>query len=230
VLDALAGRMPRYPVNAPALSAEELEQLGPYLDLAERLGSFCAQFAGNHVQALEVACSGDLISSHADMVLSAALVGLLARTTEQAVNWVSAQALARERGMALSACLEPLGSAAGLSNLIELRLRRGTRQHVVGGTVLRAEPHIVQIDGHWLDFVARGLLLASEHVEQPGILGRMGTVLGAAGVNIHFVQVGRQERGGPGMLVLGLDDPLTPAVLAEVMALPSIRSARMVSL
>ncbi len=230
VLDVLAGRMPRYPVNAPALSAEELEQLGPYLDLAERLGSFCAQFTDNHVQALEVACSGDVVSSHADVVLSATLVGLLTDTTEQAVNWVSAQAMARERGIALSTRLEPLGSAAGLSNLIELRLRRGVRQHVVGGTVLRAEPHIVQVDGHWLDFVARGLLLASEHIEQPGILGRMGMVLGKAGVNIHFVQVGRQERGGPGMLVLGLDDPLTPAVLAEVMALPSIRSAKMVKL
>ena len=230
VLEVLAGRMPRYPVNAPALSAEELEQLGPYLDLAFRLGSFCAQFTDNHVQALEVACSGDVASLHADVVLSAALVGLLAGTAEEAVNWVNAQAMARERGIAFSARHEPLGSAAGLSNLIELRLQRGARKHVVGGTILRAEPHIVQIDGHWLDFVARGLLLASEHIEQPGILGRMGTVLGEAGVNIHFVQVGRRERGGPGMLVLGLDDPLTPAVLAQVMALPSIRSARMVSL
>jgi D-3-phosphoglycerate dehydrogenase len=70
----------------------------------------------------------------------------------------------------------------------------------------------------------------SEHIEQPGILGRMGTLLGNAGVNIHFVQVGRQERGGPGMLVLGLDDPLSPDCLEQVLGLPSIRSAKMVRL
>ncbi len=230
VLQALAGCMPRYPVNAPALAAEELEQLGPYLDLAGRLGSFCGQFADNHVQAVEVACSGDVVSQHMDALLSAALVGLLAGTAEEAVNWVNAQTIARERGIGLSARHEPLGSATGLSSLIEVRLLRGAQQHVAAGTILRAEPHIVQVDGHWLDFVARGLLLVSEHTEQPGILGRMGTVLGTAGVNIHFVQVGRRERGGAGMLVLGLDDPLTPAVLAEVMALPSVRSARMVKL
>jgi uncharacterized protein with ACT and thioredoxin-like domain len=100
----------------------------------------------------------------------------------------------------------------------------------VAGAVLRGEPHIVRVDDYWLDFVARGLLLVSEHIEQPGILGRMGTVLGNAGVNIHFVQVGRRERGGPGLLVLGLDDQLTPQVLNQVLSLPSIRSARMAKL
>ena len=88
----------------------------------------------------------------------------------------------------------------------------------------------MQIDGCWLDFLARGLLLVSKHIEQPGILGRMGTILGQAGVNIHFVQVGRHGRGGQGTLVMGLDDPLTPEVLQEVLLLPSILSAQMVKL
>jgi len=106
----------------------------------------------------------------------------------------------------------------------------GSGRHTLAGTVLRGEPHVVQIDGQWLDFVARGLLLVSEHIEQPGILGRMGTVLGEVGINIHFVQVGRRQRGGPGTLVLGLDDPLTQEALHSILALPSIRSAHMVRL
>ncbi len=137
--------------------------------------------------------------------------------------------LAHERGIAFAGRQEPL-TRSGWANLIELRLTTDSQQREVAGAVLRGEPHIVQIDGYWLDFVARGLLLVSEHIEQPGILGRMGTVLGNAGVNIHFVQVGRRERGGRGILVLGLDDPLTPEVLEQVLALPSIRSARMVRL
>jgi D-3-phosphoglycerate dehydrogenase len=230
VLEVLRGHIPRYPVNAPSLSADELEQVGPFLDLAQRLGSFYAQLAGDHLRAVEVACSGDIARQRVDLILSAVLVGLLAGTTEEAVNWINAQVVAHERGIAFAGRHEPLTSTAGWANLIELRLSTDSQQRVVAGAVLRGEPHIVQIDGYWLDFVARGLLLVSEHIEQPGILGRMGTVLGEAGVNIHFVQVGRRDRGGPGRMVLGLDDPLTPAVLEQVLALPSIRFARMVRL
>jgi D-3-phosphoglycerate dehydrogenase len=230
VLDVLANRMPRYPVNAPALPAEELQQMGPYLDLGQRLGRLYAQLAGNHLQSLEVACAGELVAQRLDLVLSSALVGLLAETSEEPVNWINAQLVARERGIALGARLEPKAQAAGWSNWIELCAKADSTSHAVAGTVLRSEPHIVQIDGYWLDFVARGLLLVSEHIEQPGILGRMGTVLGDAEVNIHFVQVGRRERGGPGLLVMGLDDSPTTEAMAQVLALPSIRSARLVKL
>jgi len=230
VLDVLAGRIPRYPVNAPSLSADELEQLGPYLDLAQRLGSLYAQLGGNPLEALEVACAGGVATQRVNLILSAALVGLLAGASDEPVNWINAQMVAQERGIAIAARHEPLRSTAGWANLIELRFRTDSQERVLAGTILRAEPHIVQIYGYWLDFVAGGLLLVTEHIEQPGILGRMGTVLGNAGVNIHFVQVGRQQRGGPGLLVLGLDDPLTPEVLAQVLALPSIRSAKMVRL
>lgn len=251
VLDVLAGRMPKYPVNAPALPPEELQQLGPYLDLARRLGAFYAQVAGNHIQALEVACTGEQVGQRLDLLVSEVLVGLLAGASEEPVNWINAQWVARERGIAFAGRLEPESNAGGWANWIELRVGSAASggqapaqptapmgwseqcavySHRVAGAVLRGEPHIVRMDDYWLDFVARGLLLVSEHIEQPGILGRMGTVLGNAGVNIHFVQVGRRERGGPGLLVLGLDDALTPAVLEQVLSLPSIRSARMVRL
>jgi D-3-phosphoglycerate dehydrogenase len=229
LLDVLAGRMPRYPVNAPALGPDEIEQLGPYLDLAERLGSLYAQLAGDHLRDVEVSVTGDIPSQRLDLIVSSVLVGLLKRTTEEPVNWINASVVAHERGIAFAGRRQP-SNEAGWANLIEVRLHTDSGEREVAGTVLRGEPHVVQIDGYWLDLIARGLLLVSRHIEQPGILGRMGTVLGDAGINIHFVQVGRRERGGPGILVLGLDDPLSPAVLNEVLALPSIRSARMVQL
>jgi D-3-phosphoglycerate dehydrogenase len=229
VLDVLQGRMPPYAVNAPALAADEVEQLGPYLDLAERLGSFYAQMAGDHLRDVEVSCTGDVPTQRVDLIVSAVLVGLLKNTIEEPVNWINAGVVAQERGIAFAGRCKP-SDEAGWANLIELRLGTDSDEREVAGAVLRGEPHLVQIDGYWLDFVARGLLLVTRHVEQPGILGRMGTVLGEAGVNIHFVQVGRRERGGPGILVLGLDDPLSPPVLEQVLALPSIRSATMVRL
>ncbi len=229
LLDVLAGRMPRYPVNAPALAPDEMEQLGPSLDLAERLGSLYAQLAGDHLKDVEVSCAGDIPGQRVDLIVSTVLAGLLKNTTEEPVNWINAGVVAQERGIGVAGRRRP-SSEAGWANLIEVRLFTDSGEREVAGAVLRGEPHVVQIDGYWLDFVARGLLLVSSHVEQPGILGRMGTVLGDAGVNIHFVQVGRRERGGPGILVLGLDDPLSPEVLNKVLALPSIRSATMVKL
>lgn len=230
VLDVLRGNVPKYPINAPALPPEELEQVGPYLDLAQRLGKFHAQWSGNHVQSVEVACTGDLAGQRLDLVVSSVLVGLLAGSAEEGINWINAGLIAQERGIAFAGRVEPGTTMAGWSNWIELRVIVNGQPRSVAGAVLRNEPHIVHVNGYWLDFVAQGSLLVSEHIEQAGILGRMGTVLGNAGVNIHFVQVGRQERGGPGLLVLGLDDPLTPDVLNQVLALPSIRSARMVRL
>lgn len=229
VLDVLAGRMPRYPVNAPALAPDELEQLGPYLELAERLGSLYAQLGGDHLRDVEVSCTGELPSQRVDLIVSTVLAGLLKSTAEEPVNWINASVVAQERGIAFAGRRKP-ENEAGWANLIEVRLVSDSQEREIAGAVLRREPHVVQIDGYWLDFVARGLLLITQHTEQPGILGRMGTVLGEAGVNIHFVQVGRRERGGPGILVLGLDDPLSEAVLNQVMALPSIRSAKMVQL
>jgi D-3-phosphoglycerate dehydrogenase len=108
---------------------------------------------------------------------------------------------------------------------LTLDTRTTEGQWSVMGTVLRGDPHIVRIQHFWVDFVARGRLLVSEHVEGPGILGRVGALLGKAGINISFLQVGRQERGGLGVMVLGVDDPLTTEVLDGLKRLPSIRSA-----
>ena len=132
-------------------------------------------------------------------------------------------ALADRRGLRIverrTTALENFTSA------MTLNTRTTQGQSSVMGTVLRGEPHIVRINGFWIDFVARGWLLVSQHIEGPGILGRVGTLLGEIGVNISFVQVGRQERGGMGMMVLGIDDPLTPEMLAALLELPSICSA-----
>lgn len=117
-----------------------------------------------------------------------------------------------------------------LTSQVTLRARTTAGERTLAGTVIRGEPHIVEVDGYYLDFVARGHLLVSEHIEGPGILGRVGTLLGEAGINISFVQVGRKARGGLGLMVLGLDEPPTHEVLERMMELPTIRSVRIAAL
>ena len=228
VWEALSGGTPRRPVNAPFLSAEELAGLGPYLDLAQRLGSFYAQMAGPNVIGLDISFGGDMAERNVALLRAALLIGMLSFASQEPINLINASEMARSRGIVVNEHKE--ADAGNFAELITLRARTTEGEVVVAGTVMRNEPHIVRIDDFWLDFVADGQLLVSRHVEQPGIIGRMGTLLGEANINIHFVQVGRRSRGGEGVMVLGVDDELSREQLQKLHALPSIISAHTINL
>jgi len=223
VIDVLEGRAPRYPVNLAAMTDEERQSLAPYLDLAGRLGRFCGQYVHDNVSSLEVTYGGEVTARNTDLLTSALLAGLLTEVSDVPVNVVNARVLAGERGIAVTEVRTP--DAESFDHLVTLRVTAAAGPLIVSGSVMRGQPHIVRVGEHWFDFVAAGDLLVSEHTEQPGIIGQMGTLLGELGLSIAFVQVGRQARGGPGLMILGLDDPLDDAGLERLMALPSIRSA-----
>ncbi|MHB1296867.1 MAG: phosphoglycerate dehydrogenase [Anaerolineae bacterium] len=224
----LDGRTPRYPVNAAALPAEEMAFMLPYLDLAHRMGSFFAQLVYHNVSHLELHYAGEVAEHDTSLLTAAVLEGLLAGTSEDPVNVVNARLVAKERGLVVSEMRT--SEAQDWAGLIWLRAHTTTGERAIGGAVMRGHPHIVHIDGYWFDFAASGMLLVSEHTEQPGIIGQMGTLLGAQGISLSFVQVGRQERGGPGIMVLGLDDDLSDEAMQRVLKLPSVRSAHIVKL
>jgi D-3-phosphoglycerate dehydrogenase len=232
VAEVLAGRPPRYPVNVPSLPSEELAFLQPYLDLAQRLGRFYAQFAENNLAHLEMTYAGEIATRDTTLLTASALAGLLFDVSEEPVNIINARLIAHDRGLVVSEVRT--SEAQDFAGLVTLRAQTAggaeRRGHLLSGTVMRGQPHIVRIDDYWLDVMATGLLLVSEHTEQAGVIGQMGTLLGEAGINISFVQVGRQARGGTGVMVVGLDDMLTPETLARVARMPSVRSARVVRL
>jgi D-3-phosphoglycerate dehydrogenase len=223
VVEVLDGQAPRYPVNAPLLSAEELTVLGPYMDLALRLGRFYAQLAQGNLTEVELTLSGEVAAHDPTILTASALQGVLEAISEEPVNVVNARLLAEQRELRVVERRMP--AVENLTNSLALNLHTTQGKWSVMGTVLRGEPHIVRINRFWIDFVAVGRLLLSEHIEGPGILGRVGALLGQAGINISFVQVGRQERGGLGVMVLGIDDQLPPEVMEALLELPSIRSA-----
>lgn len=228
VADVLEGRPPRYPVNVAALPPEELAFLQPYLNLADRMGRFYAQFVEDNLTHLQMTFAGDVAEHDTSLISAAALAGMLSEASEEPVNVINAGLIARERGLVVSEVRT--SRAQDFAGLITLQAQTTAGEHGLAGTLIRGHPHIVRIDQYWLDFAADGLLLVSEHMEQPGIIGQMGTLLGEAGINISFVQVGRQERGGHGIMVVGVDDPLSDETLAQVMTMPSVRSARLVRL
>ena len=228
VVDVLEGREPHYPVNLSPLSDEERATLAPYLDLAGRLGRFYGQYASNNVSCLEIVYGGEAAGLNTALLTSALLAGVLAESSDVPANLVNARVLARDRGVEVTEVLSE--DAEGFEHLLSLRAETTAGPFRLSGAVLRGEPHIVRIGEFWFDFHASGELLLSEHLEQPGVIGQMGTLLGDLGVSISFVQVGRRARGGEGLMILGLDEPLSTEGLARLMTLPSVRRARRVRL
>lgn len=227
VVAVLSGKLPRYPVNVPSLSSEELLEMSPYLELGDRLGAFYGTVAADNLRALEIAYSGDVAEKDTTLITASILTGLLSPVAEGPVNRINAMLIARERGWVISE--RKSVAPENFTSLVTMSVETSAGQRLVAGTVMRDEPHIVRVDDYWLDFVPRGHLLISEHVEGPGIIGRVGMAVGDAGINISFIQLGRQARGGTGLMVLGLDDPVTPELLKAMSELPSITYTRAVS-
>ena len=206
VAAVLAGGIPRYAVNAPPLPPEELAYLRPFADLVERLASLHSQLFGGRVGTIELEFEGQLAQHDVNLLVGAAIKGVLQNFTEDRINAVNARLIAAGRGMKI---VERRGPARGsYTSLITLRMHG----HDLSGTVLMDEPRVVRIDSFRVDLVPEGRFLVSQHEDRPGIVGRVGTILGEYDVNIASMLVGRDAPRGKAMMILAVDDMVKPAV------------------
>lgn len=228
-LAALRGEYVAGAVNAPFILPGALSLLQPYLDLAERLGAFLRQVIGGRIDEVEVALSGLLAEHDSAPVTAAALKGLIDPITDERVNIVNARHVARNRGLRVRERKES-ASAANYANLIELRVHSGAATRLVAGTILSDVPRIVRIDDFDIDVHPFGHLLVTTHRDRPGVIGRVGTLLGAGDINISRMQVGRHVPRGESIMVMNVDEPVLPELLAELAALSPMQSVIPVSL
>ena len=220
ILTVLEGRLPPHAVNAPLVPPETLEALIPYFDLAERLSRFYRQLFPGLIREVRIVYGGELAEMDTTPLKAAVVKGLLEDVIEQRVNVVNAHLIARERGLVLVEEKRP--DAEPFANLLTLEITADGTTHSVAGTVIRNEPHIVRVDEYWIDFVPQGYLLVCYNEDRPGMIGRVGTILGQADVNIAFMQVGRVVPRGRAMMVLGLDDPIPEPTLREIVEVPGL--------
>jgi D-3-phosphoglycerate dehydrogenase len=214
VLDVLAGRQARYAVNAPLLSAEAEQTIGPYLPLAETLGKFLAQFARSGVGALTVELAGDLARSESGPVTAAVLRGLLEMVTTERVNLVNAGLLAKARGIVVTE--RKTAEAGGFSAAITVSTSVGGRTVAVGGTLAGGEMRLVRLDDYRLDMAAEALIVITRHRDRPGTIGRIGQLLGEADVNISAMHLARSAPRADALMVLSVDDDISPEVEAAM--------------
>lgn len=225
---ALSGATPRYAVNAPFVAPESWSVIQPYLSLARQMAALASQLVKDPVRGYELEYCGELSEVDPQPIRLAVLQGLLASNSIEKVTPVNAPIMARERGVRISERTNP--EAENYSGLLVLRVQTADESRVFSGSVLRGEPHIVQADGYFVDFVPQGALLITYHRDRPGMIGRVGTLLGAADVNISGMYVGRLSPREHAMMVLTLDEPAPDSVITEINALDDIEKAYNVTL
>lgn len=228
VVAALSGATPRYAVNAPFVAPEAWAVLQPYLTLGRQLGRLVNQLIHSPVRSYDLEFCGELAEVDTQPVRLAVLQGLLEANSIERVTPVNAPLIARERGVRLTERTSP--EAESYSGLLAVRVQAADGEHLFSGTVLRGEPHIVQADGYFVDFVPQGALLFTYHRDRPGMIGRVGTLLGKADVNISGMYVGRLAPRQQAMMVLTLDEPASEEVLTSIRALDDIDHAYSVTL
>jgi len=228
IIDVFEGRLAEHAVNAPLVSAETLAALVPYFDLVERLARFYVQIGGGRIEQVRLVYSGEIAGYDTTPLRAAAIKGLLERVTDERINLVNAHLIARRRGLEIVE--EKTTEAGHYTNLVTLEVEsdQGTRK--VGGILLHGEPHIVRLDDYWVDFVPQGRLLVSHNMDQPGVIGSVGTILGNANVNIAFMQVGRDAPRHKAIMIVGVDDPIPPKVFEQVVGLKALYNVKLVEM
>ena len=218
----------RNAVNMPTIDAKTLEIIGPYLSLGEKLGRLLSQIAPRRCERLNINYSGKVAEVDTAAVTRAVLKGYLFLSSGAEVNQVNAPALAANLGLKVT---ESRVSAPGdFTDLIELSAGCDGDAVSVAGTFFGTTPRIVKINNRHVEARPEGILLLLENRDRPGIVGMLGTVLGANTVNIAGMSLSRNEIGGEAITVLNLDTPPTEALLEKLLAEEDIHSAHVIQL
>jgi len=229
VVAALNGAPVRGAVNAPALGPDAWQRLDPFMRLTGTLGALTRQLADGHVNAVSLNYEGEVAQLASHPLSASFLVGLLARISEEPINTVNAVVVAKERGLRVSESHSDLCQDFTSQVLAELETSAGRFR--IGGTLFgRREPKITQLNGWQLDLAPAPEMLFVWNADRPGMIGRVGTILGRHGVNIANMHVGRRDAEGDAVMVLTLDGPPPAAAVREIAAAEGIVDARHIRL
>jgi D-3-phosphoglycerate dehydrogenase / 2-oxoglutarate reductase len=210
VAAALEGGLVTNAVNIPTVGADDLEALGPYIPLAAKLGRFAMELAGNEVRKLTVEVYGELADQDTRLLTVAALNGAFQGQTDQPVNYVNAPVVAADRG--IEVVEEKRRSSRDFTNLVAITAD-GAR--VAGTTIGNDDRHwLVSALGFELEMELAPRLVLLRYDDVPGVIGRVGTLFGEAGVNIANMAVSRNREGEKALMALSIDAP-APAGLVD---------------
>ncbi len=217
-------------VNVPHIHPSEAEFLAPFLTLGERLASMLMQLHPGHLESIRVVTQGEVGEHKTLPIQVAAMIGALRHVCASPVTPVNAQAIAREKGIACEASHSTLKK--DFVNLVRVELSVGGEPCFATGTLIGLRHlRMVELDHFLLDAIPEGHLLVTRHRDVPGVIGRLGTLLGEAGVNISRLQLGLERpRRDRAIGILNVDGEVPPPVLARLRTLPEVETVTAVTL
>jgi len=229
LVDFLLHGVVRFAANLPSVSPDLLPKLQPYIELAEKVGSFIGQTGEGGVDEVTITYSGDAADIDTASILIAALKGLLSPILEEPVNAVNARGIAKERGIVIKE--EKRSDSGDFSSLLSMKVKAGELTRSVKGAIFnKTEPRIVEIDGMSLEVIPHGHMLYFFNEDKPGVIGSLGQLLAKNNINISRMQLGREKAGGKAISVVGVDSVLTQKLLDEIKTLPHILSVKQIKM
>jgi D-3-phosphoglycerate dehydrogenase len=229
VLDYLLRGIIRNAVNAPSLPPELFRRIEPYLVLGERLGSLAAQLAEGRTAHVRIHYGGEIAGVDSAPLSVSVVKGVLEAIlqSEGTVNAVNALRVARERGIRITDSRS--SEETDFASLITVSLATDRGETTVAGTLFnRREPRLVRIDEFRLEAPPEGYMLVFSNMDVPGVIGRIGTILGRHQVNIAGMHLGRQRPGGRAVSIVNVDSAIPGPVLDEIRRMPDIVYAKLV--
>jgi D-3-phosphoglycerate dehydrogenase / 2-oxoglutarate reductase len=218
----------RNAVNMPSLDAKTLAIIGPHLRFGEKLGRFLSQLASKRVETLNINYSGKVNEVDTTAITRSILKGFLQMAGGSEVNEVNAPSFAEALGLKVSE--SRLSAPGDYTDMLELSAAGEGKAVSVGGAFFGVTPRIVSINSRPVEARPHGVVLVLENTDRPGMVGRVGTLLGGHGVNIATMSLSRNQAGGTALTVLNLDTAPSENLLTEIRASEDIHSAQVIQL
>ena len=223
---ALSGEPVMTAVNMAPVSSQVMKVIQPYFDLAERLGCMAGALADGPVRTLEAEYTGGITDVSTKLLTTAVVKGMLNPILETDVNYVNAPSLAKERGITVREVKNK--ETANFANLITVKATTDKKTVELQGGLFGSEGRIVSIDGYRVDVDPHKRILICPHTNRPGIIGKVGSIMGEANINISGMQVGRTEQEGTNIMVLIVDNDIPDEIIDKVTAVDGIYGAKLI--
>jgi len=209
--------------NVPSVDSEILTTIRPYLNLAERLGSFQGQVVSGGLEQVSIEYSGEVAALKVSPITVSLLKGLLYPILKEDINYVNAPVIAKERGVKVIE--SSTSKSEDFLSLITLRVKTSKEERLVAGTIFgKSDPWIVQVDQFKIEAVPDKYMLLFHTYDRPGVIGNIGNTLGTHDINISRMQFGREKIEGKSLLLLSTDGPVSSEIIEQMRGLPHIIS------
>ncbi|HKK01973.1 MAG TPA: phosphoglycerate dehydrogenase, partial [Desulfuromonadales bacterium] len=214
IVNYLDGRPLENAVNIPKFDPDLMEHMKPFMGLVGTLGDFISQIAPPNPEKVVFSYNGKLARFDCAPITVCGLASLLNRQVEQEVNMVNARLIAKGRGIAVEEVRTT--ESESFSNLITITIEAPEGRRTVAGTLFEGIPKIVKMRDFLTDFQPEKHMLVITYEDQPGLIGKIGTILGEAGINIGSMNLGRRAKAGEAMVVLSLDTPASAEIIEKL--------------